>query len=110
MPNYDLDKFLALNPADVDEILGITAFQYDIVCNGIELSSGAIRNHRPEVMKKAFGLAGYGEDVLEAKFRRHAARPLARRARPTGASRPASTASSCCCAASRTCARSCSSR
>jgi len=68
MPNYDLDKFLALNPADVDEILGITAFQYDIVCNGIELSSGAIRNHRPEVMKKAFGLAGYGEDVLEAKF------------------------------------------
>ncbi len=68
MPNYDLDKFLALNPADADEILGITAFQYDIVCNGVELSSGAIRNHRPDVMRKAFGLAGYGEDVLEAKF------------------------------------------
>ncbi|MGJ3264020.1 MAG: aspartate--tRNA ligase [Salinarimonas sp.] len=68
MPNYDMEKFLALNPADYDEILGITAWQYDIVCNGIELSSGAIRNHRPEVMKKAFGLAGYGEDVLEAKF------------------------------------------
>jgi aspartyl-tRNA synthetase len=68
MPNYDMEKFLALNPADYDEILGITAWQYDIVCNGIELSSGAIRNHRPEIMKKAFGLAGYGEDVLEAKF------------------------------------------
>jgi aspartyl-tRNA synthetase len=68
MPNYDLDKFLALNPADADEILGITAFQYDIVCNGTELSSGAIRNHRPDVMRKAFGLAGYGDDVLESKF------------------------------------------
>ncbi|WP_029031743.1 aspartate--tRNA ligase [Salinarimonas rosea] len=68
MPNYDMEKFLALNPADADEILGITAWQYDIVCNGTELSSGAIRNHRPEIMKKAFGLAGYGEDVLEAKF------------------------------------------
>jgi aspartyl-tRNA synthetase len=38
------------------------------VCNGIELSSGAIRNHRPEIMRKAFALAGHGEDVLEAKF------------------------------------------
>jgi aspartyl-tRNA synthetase len=38
------------------------------VCNGIELSSGAIRNHRPDVMQKAFAIAGYGEDVLEAKF------------------------------------------
>jgi len=46
----------------------MTAFQYDIVCNGIELSSGAIRNHRPEVMKKAFALAGYEESVLEQKF------------------------------------------
>ena len=68
MPNYDLDAFLQLEPADKDTILGITAFQYDIVCNGVELSSGAIRNHRPEVMRKAFALAGYGEDVLEAKF------------------------------------------
>ena len=38
------------------------------MCNGIELSSGAIRNHRPEVMKKAFAIAGYSEDVLEQKF------------------------------------------
>lgn len=68
MPNYDIDKFLALDPKDEETILGITAFQYDIVCNGVELSSGAIRNHRPEVMKKAFAIAGYGEDVLEKKF------------------------------------------
>ena len=48
--------------------LSIKAIQYDIVCNGTELSSGAIRNHRPEVMKKAFAIAGYPEDVLEQKF------------------------------------------
>ncbi|MGD9866666.1 MAG: aspartate--tRNA ligase [Hyphomicrobiales bacterium] len=51
-----------------DDLLDIKAFQYDIVCNGVELSSGAIRNHKPEIMKKAFAIAGYGEDVLEAKF------------------------------------------
>ncbi len=68
MPNYDSDQFVHLDPADEEHILGITAFQYDIVCNGIELSSGAIRNHRPDVMRKAFALAGYGEEVLEAKF------------------------------------------
>ncbi|WP_375457665.1 aspartate--tRNA ligase [uncultured Enterovirga sp.] len=68
MPNFDHDAFLALGEADRDTILGIKAFQYDIVCNGIELSSGAIRNHRPEIMRKAFALAGYGEEVLEAKF------------------------------------------
>ena len=48
--------------------LDILAYQYDIVCNGVELSSGAIRNHRPDVMKKAFEIAGYGEDVLIEKF------------------------------------------
>ncbi|MFD2250982.1 aspartyl-tRNA synthetase [Pseudochelatococcus lubricantis] len=68
MPNFDHDAFLALDPADEKTILDITAFQYDIVCNGIELSSGAIRNHRPDIMRKAFAIAGYGEDVLEAKF------------------------------------------
>ena len=83
MPNYSYDEFLKLALTDegkaanylqlpdhpeVQKILGIKAFQYDIVCNGIELSSGAIRNHRPEVMKKAFELAGYGEDVLLEKF------------------------------------------
>ncbi|HWL05253.1 MAG TPA: aspartate--tRNA ligase [Xanthobacteraceae bacterium] len=68
MPNIDVDAFLALDPADSETILGLKAFQYDIVCNGIELSSGAIRNHRPDVMKKAFAIAGYGEEVLEEKF------------------------------------------
>ena len=53
---------------DKEKLLDIKAFQYDIVCNGVELSSGAIRNHKPEIMKKAFEIAGYGEEVLEAKF------------------------------------------
>ena len=48
--------------------LTILAYQYDIVCNGIELSSGAIRNHRPDIMAKAFALAGYGPEVLEQRF------------------------------------------
>jgi aspartyl-tRNA synthetase len=68
MPNMDHEEFLKLDTGDKDKILGMKAIQYDIVCNGIELSSGAIRNHRPEVMRKAFAIAGYGEDVLEAKF------------------------------------------
>ncbi len=68
MPNYPVDDFLALDAKDEDKILAIKAIQYDIVCNGIELSSGAIRNHRPDIMKKAFGIAGYPEEVLEQKF------------------------------------------
>jgi aspartyl-tRNA synthetase len=68
MPNMEPDAFLALDRDDTETILKIKAIQYDIVCNGIELSSGAIRNHRPDVMKKAFGIAGYPEDVLETKF------------------------------------------
>ncbi|MCJ2036091.1 aspartate--tRNA ligase [Methylobacterium sp. J-068] len=68
MPNFDREAFLALDPADAETILNIKAFQYDIVCNGTELSSGAIRNHRPDVMEKAFGIAGYGVEVLEEKF------------------------------------------
>jgi aspartyl-tRNA synthetase len=57
-----------LEALETQDPLTIKAFQYDIVCNGIELSSGAIRNHRPDVMKKAFEIAGYGEDVLLEKF------------------------------------------
>ena len=68
MPNFDPEAFLELDPADEKTILGIKAFQYDIVCNGVELSSGAIRNHRPDNMMKAFALAGYGEDTLLEKF------------------------------------------
>lgn len=59
----------ALNEADTDEKkLAIKAFQYDIVCNGVELSSGAIRNHLPEVMYKAFAIAGYSAEELESRF------------------------------------------
>jgi aspartyl-tRNA synthetase len=68
MPNLAPADFLALDSADSERILGLKAIQYDIVCNGIELSSGAIRNHRPDVMKKAFAIAGYGENTLEQKF------------------------------------------
>ena len=89
---------------DHEKILGLKAIQYDIVCNGIELSSGAIRNHRPDVMKKAFAIAGYDESVLEQKFG-GMLRALSLGAPPMAASPPASTASSCCCAARRTCAR-----
>jgi aspartyl-tRNA synthetase len=62
MPQGGLD---ALNTRDP---LTIKAFQYDIVCNGVELSSGAIRNHRPDVMLRAFELAGYGADEVEKRF------------------------------------------
>jgi aspartyl-tRNA synthetase len=68
MPNIEPEKFLALDPNDKDTLLSLKAIQYDIVCNGIELSSGAIRNHRPDVMKKAFAIAGYPEETLEEKF------------------------------------------
>lgn len=51
-----------------DEKLAIKAFQYDLVCNGYELGSGAIRNHRPDIMYKAFDIAGYGKEVVEEKF------------------------------------------
>jgi aspartyl-tRNA synthetase len=62
MPQGGLEALETRDPLD------ILAYQYDIVCNGIELSSGAIRNHRPDIMRKAFAIAGYGEDVLETKF------------------------------------------
>jgi aspartyl-tRNA synthetase len=68
MPNLPAEEFIALDANDRDRILGLKAIQYDIVCNGVELSSGAIRNHRPDVMKKAFAIAGYDEGVLEQRF------------------------------------------
>ena len=68
MPQMEHDAFLALEASDEATILGLKAYQYDIVCNGVELSSGAIRNHRPDTMKKAFALAGYDESVLEERF------------------------------------------
>ena len=57
-----------MHALETQDPLEILAFQYDIVCNGVELSSGAIRNHRPDIMVKAFALAGYGPDVLEEQF------------------------------------------
>jgi aspartyl-tRNA synthetase len=62
MPQGDLSKINYDNPLD------IKAFQYDIVCNGIELSSGAIRNHKPELMYKLFSIAGYDKNLVDEKF------------------------------------------
>jgi len=62
MPQGDVDKLDFNNP------LEIKAFQYDIVCNGVELSSGAIRNHTPELMYKLFSIAGYDKKQVEKKF------------------------------------------
>ena len=62
MPQGEIDKLDLSNP------LNIKAFQYDIVCNGIELSSGAIRNHVPELMYKLFEIAGYSKDDVDSKF------------------------------------------
>ena len=62
MPQGGLEALNSKDPLD------IKAFQYDIVCNGVELSSGAIRNHKPEIMYRAFELAGYGAEVVEKQF------------------------------------------
>ena len=57
-----------LEALETKDPLELLAWQYDIVCNGVELSSGAIRNHLPEIMVKAFEIAGYDKSVLEEKF------------------------------------------
>ena len=62
MPQGGLESLKNSNPLD------ILAYQYDIVCNGVELCSGAIRNHKPEIMYKAFEIAGYGNEVVEKQF------------------------------------------
>lgn len=62
MPQGGMDALLGKNPLD------ILAYQYDLVCNGVELASGAVRNHKPEIMYKAFEIAGYGHDVVDSKF------------------------------------------
>jgi aspartyl-tRNA synthetase len=62
MPQGGLEALETKDPLD------ILAYQYDVVCNGIELSSGAIRNHKPEIMEKAFAIAGYPKDELEKRF------------------------------------------
>ena len=68
LPQHDREKFMALSDGDKDTILGIKVFQYDVVCNGHEMLSGAVRNRDPEVMLKAFEIAGHGRDYTEAKF------------------------------------------
>jgi aspartyl-tRNA synthetase len=62
MPQGGMEDLMTKDP------LEILAFQYDIVCNGVELSSGAVRNHSPELMIKAFDIAGYDKSVVESKF------------------------------------------
>ena len=62
MPQGDLKILILLKPLD------IKAYQYDIVCNGVELSSGAIRNHIPELMYKLFSIAGYDKKHVDEKF------------------------------------------
>ena len=62
MPQGGLEALETLDPLEV------AAYQYDIVCNGVELSSGAIRNHRPDIMYKAFEIAGYGREEVERRF------------------------------------------
>ena len=66
MPQGGMDALLAAKTRE--ELLALKAYQYDIVCNGIELCSGAIRNHIPELMYKAFGIAGYSNEVVDDKF------------------------------------------
>ena len=67
MPNGGLETLLKAERGEIDP-LTITADQYDLVCNGVELSSGAVRNHDPEIMVKAFELVKLGEDDVKAKF------------------------------------------
>ena len=62
MPQGGLDALETKEPLD------ILAYQYDVVCNGVELSSGAIRNHKPDIMEKAFAIAGYSREELEQRF------------------------------------------
>jgi aspartyl-tRNA synthetase len=62
MPQGGMDALCSQDP------LSINAYQYDLVCNGVELSSGAVRNHDPEIMIKAFQLVGLGEEDVKAKF------------------------------------------
>ena len=62
MPQGEMESLEKMDP------LEIKAYQYDIVCNGVELSSGAIRNHKPEIMYKAFEIAGYNKETVEKNF------------------------------------------
>jgi aspartyl-tRNA synthetase len=62
MPQGEMESLKRMDPLEVK------AYQYDIVCNGVELSSGAIRNHKPEIMYKSFEIAGYNKETVEKNF------------------------------------------
>ena len=90
MPQGGLEALTTQDPGD------ILAYQYgqDLVCNGVELSSGAVRNHLPEVMEAAFAIAGYGPDRIKESFPSPCGTPsTTARPGPTPASPPGSTAS-----------------
>jgi aspartyl-tRNA synthetase len=85
MPQGELEALETKDPLD------ILAYQYDIVCNGVELSSGAIRNHRPDIMYKAFEIAGYSQEDVDTNFS-GMINAFKYGAPPHGGSAPASTA------------------
>ena len=88
MPQGGLEALTTQDP------LTLFAYQYDLVCNGYEIASGAIRNHVPEIMYKAFEIAGYDRSVVDTRFA-GMINAFKFGAPPTAASRRASTASSC---------------
>jgi aspartyl-tRNA synthetase len=89
MPQGGMEALEGKDPLD------ILAWQYDIVCNGVELSSGAIRNHRPDIMYKAFEIAGYTREEVDTGFPGMIG-AFKFGAPPHGGSAPGSTGSSCC--------------
>ena len=90
MPQGELEALNTQEPLDV------LAYQYDIVCNGYELCSGAVRNHRPEIMLRAFEIAGWDGRRRRTGIRRHVQRLPFRRAAARRSRALALTASSCC--------------
>ncbi len=103
MPQGGLEALTTQDP------LSIKAFQYDIACNGFELASGGIRNHKPEAMVKAFELAGYGEETVVERFG-GMYRAFQYGAPPHGGMAAGVDRSSCCFATRRTCVKWRSSR
>jgi aspartyl-tRNA synthetase len=68
MPQGGMDALVKAQGEGNDALLGLKAFQYDMVCNGFEIASGGIRNHMPETMVKAFEIAGLSRETVEERF------------------------------------------